>query len=153
MSMQSRFAFQGIVLMILSITSITANAFEYTCTIKNTLKINANGYFVKHGWAANYMNREFTVDSETGRVLRTTALKQRLNNGDENHSPMILGKNDPEMPLKIITVYEDRETYALLQISDNNTYSGRDRKPFFYLTDIGMILTGTCVNETGGMEQ
>ncbi len=153
MNMQFRFTFQGIILMILSTVSFTANAFEYTCTIKNTLKVNANGYFVTHDWAANYMNREFTVDSETGRVLRTTALKQRLNNGDENHGPVILGKNDPEMPLKIITVYEDRDTYALLQISDNNTYSGRNRKPFFYLTDIGMILTGTCINEASGTEQ
>lgn len=49
-------------ILLLGIISMSASANEYTCTIKSTLKINQNGYFVKHGWAANYMNRQFTVE-------------------------------------------------------------------------------------------
>ena len=134
-----------IVFLHTAMLSVPVSAEEYTCTIKNTLKINLNGNFVKHGWAANYMNRQFTVDSESGQVLRTTALKQRLSNSDNNHKPVLLSAGKPDMPMIIFTHYGETGRYALLQIHDSNEFSNSERKPFFYHTDVGMILTGTCI--------
>lgn len=52
----------------------TVYADLYTCSIKNGSTLNQNGYFVSHGWKANYLNRNFTIDRESGKVLNTTAL-------------------------------------------------------------------------------
>ncbi|MEM6998955.1 MAG: hypothetical protein AAF419_03845, partial [Pseudomonadota bacterium] len=62
--------------------SFHSNSFAdtYTCSIKNVSKLNENGYFVSHGWKTNYLNRQFTIDRESGKVLNTTALKERLSN-------------------------------------------------------------------------
>lgn len=133
------------VLLIQVMLSSATQAGEYTCSIKNTLKMSANGYFVTHGWAANYKNREFTVDSETGRVLRTTALKQRLSNADDKSGPVILNPKSSEAGLKVFTHFEENGGYALLHVYAGDEFADKSRKPFFYHTDVGLILTGTCV--------
>jgi hypothetical protein len=104
------------------------------------LKLSDTGSFVTHGWSANYLNREFTVERETGKVLRTTALKQRLSNFDKEHVPILLSNGNDDA-FKAVTVFEKNGQYALLEI--RNT-AGSNHMPFFYHTWIGMILSGTC---------
>lgn len=55
-------------------------ASEYACTINAILKLNDVGLYATHGWAANYMNRKFFLDRDTGKVIGTTSLKARLTN-------------------------------------------------------------------------
>lgn len=102
---------------------------EFQCSIKNVLQLSDTGAFVTHDWSANYLNREFTVERETGKVIMTTALKQRPSNYDRDYAPLLLSSGQ----------------YALLEI--NNAPDGNQR-PFFYHTSIGMILTGTCKEGT-----
>ncbi len=123
-------------------TPLSVHASELVCSIKNVSKLSDNGFFVTHGWTANYLNREFTVERETGRVLRTTALKQRLSNFDSEHAPILLKSGSQTDALKAITLYENTGQYALLEIGDAS--AGKPR-PFFYHTDVGMILSGTCI--------
>lgn len=129
---------------VLLVLPFWVQAHEYTCTIKNTSQINKNGFFVKHAWAANYMNRNFSVDANTGVVLRTTALKQRLSNSDADNKPVILSQGKTDVPLKVFTHYPEAGKYALLQIYNHAEFSEAENKPFFYHTNIGMILSGTC---------
>lgn len=133
------------ILLLFSSAAYAEIAGELQCSIKNVLQLSDSGSFVTHGWSANYLNREFTVDLETGRVLRTTALKQRLSNFDKDHVPILLKSSDQTDMLKAITLYEKTGKYALLQI--NNT-GGGNTAPFFYHTDVGMILTGICTEDS-----
>ncbi len=121
-----------------------AQATQYNCVIKNVSEMNQNGYFVRHGWSANYMNREFTVDRDTGRILNTTALKQRLSNANAEYKPQIINSERPDTPFRVFTHFADSGNYALLEIRDNQAYADSPQKPYFYHTDIGMILSGTC---------
>jgi hypothetical protein len=131
-------------LLILTAPAAALGNKEYTCSIKNVSKINDNGYFVRHGWAANYQNREFTVDITSGKVLSTTALKERLNNFDLEHEPLLLNDDHKDRPLTAFTFYPETGTYALLQINNQLSNSDLFEKPYFYHTSIGMILSGTC---------
>ena len=119
-------------------------AAEYECTIAGVLELNDTGQFVSHGWVANYMNRKFFVDRETGKVTGTTALKARLVNFNKTYSPQILERGDDGDSFKSITIFEDTGEFTVLRINENT--SG-DKKPYYYQTAIGMLLTGTC---TGG---
>ena len=132
-------------LVILLVFSVPMPSFakEYTCTIKTISELNANGYFVTHGWAANYLNREFTVEGNTGKVTKTTALKQRLNNFNKNSAPTIISNAGENEPLRVFTHFQDKGNYALLEIQDIAENNG-SLKPFFYHTDVGMLLGGTC---------
>ena len=121
-----------------------AHAYKYNCVINNVSKMNKNGYFVRHGWSANYQNREFTVDRKTGRVVNTTALKQRLSNANQKYQPEIINSKRTDTPYRVFTNFADTGTYALLEIRDNREYDDTPQKPYFYHTDIGMILSGTC---------
>ena len=80
--------------------------------------MNKNGYFVRHGWSANYQNREFTVDRKTGRVVNTTALKQRLSNANQKYQPEIINSKRTDTPYRVFTNFADTGTYALLEIRD-----------------------------------
>lgn len=131
-------------LLMLTVPAAALGNTEYTCSIKNVSKINDNGYFVRHGWAANYQNREFTVDIASGKVLSTTALKERLSNFDLEHEPLLLNGDHEERPLTAFTFYPETGTYALLQINNQLSNSDLVEKPYFYHTSIGMILSGTC---------
>jgi hypothetical protein len=91
------------------------------------------------------MDRKFFVNLDTGKVTGTTALKARLVNFDKLHKPRVMGHNDSVTSYKSITIFEDKEQYSVLQINKNN--KGND-KPFFYHTPIGMVLTGTCAEQT-----
>ena len=138
------FNFKLIIVLLTICFSQVVSAKEYICKIKNVSQINENGYFVKHGWSANYMNREFTVDRETGRVLSTTALKQRLNNGDLKNSPIILNKDNADSAYRVFTHYKESGKYALLEIRDHGSFKDKPEKPYFFHTDVDMILSGTC---------
>jgi hypothetical protein len=130
------------IFILIFLSSFSLQASELVCSIKSVSKLGDNGFFVTHGWSANYLNREFTVERETGRVLRTTALKQRLSNFNKEHAPILLNSGDQTDALKAITIYESSGQYALLEIG--STPAGNPR-PFFYHTDVGMILSGTCI--------
>jgi hypothetical protein len=140
MSLNSFTAKAGVLFVLLLSNPLVVYADDFVCSIKNVAKLSDNGFFVTHGWSANYLNREFTVERETGKVLRTTALKQRLSNFDKEHAPILLS-NDNDDAFRAVTVFEKNGQYALLEI--RNT-SGGNPMPFFYHTGIGMILSGTC---------
>ena len=129
------------------ICSYSANAAEskYTCSIKNVLRLNETGSFVTHGWAANYLNRNFFVDRVTGKVTGTTALKIRLSNYNTTYQPQLMKYSDINKSYKSVTLFYDTGEYALLQI---DKFIEGNKKPFFYHTAIGMILTGTCVSDS-----
>ena len=91
------------------------------------------------------MNRKFFVDRDTGKVIGTTALKVRLRNFDTKYQPQIMEFSDINKSYKAVTLFKDTGEYSLLQVDD---FVDGNKKPFFYHTAIGMILTGTCVTDT-----
>ena len=127
---------------IILLISNWAYADLYVCSITNVAGLNDNGYFVTHGWKANYVKRQFTIDNESGSILNTTALKTRLNNGDKDNKPVVISTNKDDNSLKIFTHFKGDGTYALFQMNDFDKES--IDKPYFYHTEIGMILSGTC---------
>ena len=133
-----------IFLILLSIFNYI-NADVYVCSIVNVFGLNDNGYFVTHGWKGNYVKRQFKIDNETGIILSTTALKTRLSNQDNKNKPIVISTNKDSNSLKIITHFRDNKTYALFHMNDFDKKS--IEKPFFYHTEIGMILSGTCYAE------
>ena len=132
-------------LVIGSPSTLYAASGTYVCSIKDTLRLSDTGQFVTHGWAANYMNRKFTVDRESGKVIGTTALKERLINWDATHKPLLLNKDNPNTPFAALTHYDETGQYSLLQINEHDEFDNVNEKPFFYPTYVGMVLTGTCV--------
>ncbi|MBI4005993.1 MAG: hypothetical protein HY356_04940 [Gammaproteobacteria bacterium] len=132
-------------LTLILICQLSAFAAEYECTIKDVLRLSDTGAFVTHGWSANYLNRKFLVDRDTGKVTGTTALKARLVNYDLDYIPQVLDYGDKSDSFKAITLFEKTGQFALLQI---NTSTEDDEKSFFYHTYIDMILTGTCTGDT-----
>lgn len=122
-------------------------ASEYVCTIKDVLELNDTGQYITHGWAANYLNRKFMVNRETGKVIGTTALKARLTNFDKTHSPVVLHNTGEKTSYKVVTVFEDKGQYSTLRINENVE---SDEKPYSYQTAVGMLLTGTCREEIPG---
>jgi hypothetical protein len=141
MSLNSFSAKAGILLVLLLSNPLAVYAGDFVCSIKNVAQLSDNGFFVTHGWSANYLNREFTVERETGKVLRTTALKQRLSNFDRENMPVLLSNGEAGDAFKAVTVFEKNGQYALLEIRNA---AGSNPRPFFYHTGIGMILSGTC---------
>lgn len=129
----------GLVITFITTFPVLASTEEYKCAIKDVLRLSETGNFVTHEWSANYLNRNFTVDKESGKVIETTALKVRLSNFNKDFSPRVFISDT----YKSITIFEDINRYALLEI---NTSVEDARKPFFYHTNIGMILTGTCTS-------
>ncbi len=131
-----------ITLILTIIYPLPAFASEYVCSIKDILRLNDVGLYVTHGWAANYMNRKFFVDRETGKVIGTTALKARLMNFDKTHSPIVLYNADEKTSYKVLTIYEEKGQFLSLRI---NEYFEGDEKPYSYQTAVGMHFTGTCI--------
>jgi hypothetical protein len=119
-------------------------ASEYACTIKAILKLNDAGLYATHGWAANYMNRKFFLDRETGKVIGTTALKARLTNFNKTSSPIILLNDKETSSYKVVTIFKEKGQFSSIRIYEN---AESDEKPYSYQTAIGMLLTGTCIED------
>ena len=120
-------------------------ATEYACTIKAVLDMSDTGLYIEHGWRANYMNRKFFVNRETGKVIGTTALKARLTNFDKIHSPVVYHNAEEKTSYKVLTIFEDKGQFSSLRINENVE---SNEKPYSYQTAVGMLLTGTCIEET-----
>ena len=120
-------------------------ASEYACSIDAILKLNDVGQYATHGWAANYMNRKFFLDRETGKVIGTTALKARLTNFNKTSQPVILNNAKEMASYKVVTIFEEKGQFASLRL-----YEGieNDKIPYSYQTAVGMLLTGTCIEDT-----
>jgi len=116
---------------------LAGQAEGYLCTIRDVLQLADNGSMARHGWAANYQNRRFTLDAESGKVTGTTALKVRLSNYNADYQPVVLR----DKSFQSLTLYSDSGRYSVIQI---NTDIEKPAKPFFYRTAVGMFLTGTC---------
>jgi hypothetical protein len=136
-----------ILILLILLCPFPVFASEYACTIKAVLELNDTGQYVTHGWAANYFNRKFTVNRESGKVIGTTALKARLTNFDNTHSPKVLYNVEEKSSYKIVTVFEDKGQFSSLRINENIESV---EKPFSYQTAVGMLLTGTCMEEISG---
>ena len=119
-------------------------ASEYACTINAVLKLNDVGQYATHGWAANYMNRKFFVNRESGKVIGTTALKARLTNFNKTSSPIVLHNAEDISSYKAVTIFEEKGQFSSLRIYEN---SENDEKPYSYQTAVGMLLTGTCIED------
>ncbi len=132
-------------LILILICPFPVFASEYACTIKAVLELNDAGLYKDHGWGANYMNRKFFLNRETGKVIGTTALKARLTNFDKTHSPIILQNAEEKTSYKAITTFEDKGQFSSLRIYENIE---SDEKPYSYQTAVGMVLTGTCIEKT-----
>lgn len=133
-----------IALMLVLINPVPALASEYACTIKAVLELNNVGLYKSHGWVANYMNRKFFVNKEKGRVIGTTALKARLTNFNKTSSPIVLHNAGERSSYKAVTIFEEIGQFSSLRIYEN--VEG-DEKPYSYQTAVGMLLTGTCVED------
>ena len=120
-------------------------ASEYACTIKAILKLNNVGLYATHGWAANYMNRKFFLDRETGKVIGTTALKARLTNFNKTNQPIVLNNAKETSSYKVVTIFEEKGQFASLRLYEG---IGNDEIPYSYQTAVGMLLTGTCIEDT-----
>ena len=120
-------------------------ASEYACSIDAILKLNDVGQYATHGWAANYMNRKFFLDRETGKVIGTTALKARLTNYNKTSQPVILNNAKEMASYKVVTIFEEKGQFASLRLYEG---IGNDKIPYSYQTAVGMLLTGTCIEDT-----
>ena len=120
-------------------------ASEYACTIGAILKLNDVGLYATHGWAANYMNRKFFLDRETGKVIGTTALKARLTNFDKTSQPVVLNNAKETSSYKVVTIFEEKGQFASIRLYEG---IGNDKIPYSYQTAVGMLLTGTCIEDT-----
>ena len=120
-------------------------ASEYACTIGAILKLNDVGQYATHGWAANYMNRKFFLDRETGKVIGTTALKARLTNFNKTSQPVILNNAKEMASYKVVTIFEEKGQFASLRLYEG---IGKNEIPYSYQTAVGMLLTGTCIEDT-----
>ena len=120
-------------------------ASEYACSIDAILKLNDVGQYATHGWAANYMNRKFFLDRETGKVIGTTALKARLTNFNKTSQPVILNNVKEMASYKVVTIFEEKGQFASLRLYEG---IGNDKIPYSYQTAVGMLLTGTCIEDT-----
>ena len=117
-------------------------ASQYACSIKSVLQLSDVGLLTDHGWVANYLNRKFFVDRDTGKVVGATALKARLTNFDKTYSPKVLINTEEKSSYKVVTVFEDKGQFSSLRIYDNVASS---EKPYTYQTAVGMLITGTCL--------
>ena len=97
-----------------------------------------------HGWIANYLNRKFFVDRESGKVVGTTALKARLTNFDKTHAPVVLINSEEKSSYNVVTLFEDKGQFSFLKIYDNVE---SPEKPYSYQTAVGMLITGTCLDD------
>ncbi|MBI1731793.1 MAG: hypothetical protein HYR49_03360 [Gammaproteobacteria bacterium] len=121
-----------------------AIAAQYVCTVNSVLGLTDSGQYATHEWENFYLERQFVVDRDQGKVISTTALKARLKNFDANNSPKVLSHGDKNHPFKSISIFENTGEFAVLQINEN--FAG-DAKPFYYQTYIGMLLAGTCIGD------
>lgn len=121
-------------------TSAVAETERFVCKIKSVLDLNDNGNIITHGWSANYVNREFTIDAASGKVTSTTALKVRLSNYDKEHQPVVLR----EPNYRSITIFENDNNFSAIEIKKN---AEGVKMPYIYRTNIGMMLTGTCQSQ------
>lgn len=135
----SRAVLGGAVFLIL-LPSV-ALASQFTCTIKSVMRLNDDGRLETHPRENLYLNREFTVDRASGKIIRSTTLHARLRNMDKKHHPLVVSHGDDSKPFIAITVFKDMGVFTALQI---NTDMKPGDKPFYYLTRLGMLLTGTC---------
>ncbi|MFT5396898.1 MAG: hypothetical protein ACI85N_002113 [Gammaproteobacteria bacterium] len=119
-------------------------ASEYACSMQAVLELNDVGQYKAHGWVANYLNRKFFVNRETGKVTGTTALKARLTNFDKTHSPKVLHNADEKASYKVVTLFEDKGQFSSLRIYENVK---SDEKPYAYQTAVGMLISGTCIED------
>ena len=119
-------------------------ASEYACTIKAILQLNDTGLYATHGWAANYMNRKFFLDRETGKVIGTTALKARLANFNKTSSPKVLHNAKETSSYKVVTIFEEKGQFSSLRLYEG---VGNEEIPYSYQTAVGMLLTGTCIED------
>lgn len=142
---QNYFMKMLISLLLILVYPLPVFASEYVCTIKAVLELNDAGQFVAHGWTANYLNRKFMVDRKSGKVIGTTALKARLTNFDKTHSPEVLHNAREKSSYKVVTIFEDKGEFSYLRINENIE---SDEKPYTYQTAVGMLLTGTCIEDT-----
>ena len=120
-------------------------ASEYACTINAILKLNDVGLYATHGWAANYMNRKFFLDRDTGKVIGTTALKARLTNFDKTSQPVVLNNAKETSSYKVVTIFEEKGQFASIRLYEG---IGNVEIPYSYQTAVGMLLTGTCIEDT-----
>ena len=141
MNKQSFISMPLLFLTLLAVFPLPAFAAQYTCTINSVLGLTDTGQYATHEWENFYLERQFIVDREQGKVISTTALKARLKNFDETYSPKVLNQGDKHHPFKSISIFESTGEFAVLQINEN--FAG-DQKPFYYQTYIGMLLAGTC---------
>ena len=133
-----------ITLLFMLFSPLPVFASEYACSIKAVLELNDVGLYKDHGWVANYINRKFFVNRETGKVIGTTALKARLTNFDKTHSPKVLHNAEEKSSYKVVTLFEDKGQFASLRIYEN---VASDEKPYSYQTAVGMLVTGTCIED------
>ena len=142
LNFKERLVMKKIFFLLILLVSNTLYADLYVCTIVNVFGLNDNGYFVTHGWKGNYVKRQFTIDNVSGNILNTTALKTRLSNGNNKDTPVVISSNDDKNSLKVFTHFKENGTYALFHMNDFDKES--IDKPYFYHTEIGMVLSGTC---------
>ncbi len=120
-------------------------ASEYACSIDAILKLNDVGQYATHGWAANYMNRKFFLDRETGKVIGTTALKARLTNFNKTSQPIVLNNAKETSSYKVVTIFKEKGQFASIRLYEG---IGNVEIPYSYQTAVGMLLTGTCIEDT-----
>ena len=142
LNFKERLIMKNIFFLLIILVSNSSYADLYVCTIVNVFGLNDNGYFVTHGWKGNYVKRQFTIDNVSGNILNSTALKTRLSNGNDKDTPVVISSNNDKNSLKVFTHFKENETYALFHMNDFDKKS--TDKPYFYHTEIGMILSGTC---------
>ena len=142
LNFKERLIMKNIFFLLIILVSNSSYADLYVCTIINVFGLNDNGYFVTHGWKGNYVKRQFTIDNVSGNILNSTALKTRLSNGNDKDTPVVISSNNDKNSLKVFTHFKENKTYALFHMNDFDKESAD--KPYFYHTEIGMILSGTC---------
>jgi hypothetical protein len=138
---------QPIIVLLLGLllsVPITAMASQFTCSIKSVMRVGDDGLLEAHPRENLYLNRQFTVDRASGRIIRSTALHARLRNMDKTHHPQVVNQGSASVPYTAITVFKDTGVFTALHIDTDVKAAD---KPFYYMTRLGMLLTGTCAED------
>ena len=128
------------VIFIIGVLLLAGNSYasnNFKCIVKDSFTLENNGMLSKKTNAAkNKINKEFTVNRQTGQMTGGGFI-----NTMSGQMPIVYNHMPSENGFKAITIYKPNYTVDYLQI---NEYVKGKEKPFFYKGAWGGMVSGLC---------
>ena len=122
------------ILLILASNNAIAGK-NFKCVVLDANILSDTGLLERNKISKIYLNREFIVDRETGKMIG------EVSNTNSGFKPKVYDVLPSENGYKAITIYSPHPTVDYLQIKEY--VEGRE-KPFFFTTG-SIIMSGNCV--------